>query len=632
MKKPNDIENANVVELDGAVRAGNTRKEVGENSSPVTAEAVRRLEILGDQQGRRELPTAYRGSFGRTLFDAPGSADGELTVVMHADEIEKITSQALVRIASYPDDRRYVATVTAGPFYDPDGIRADSTALVISAVNGAIGMPGHHGRVQVSILGAEYDGRIGPANRRPMPNFPVFTVQDNEMASILGLEGDFPLGVVMGHQTVEVLVPVHKKSVLYRHTAVLGTTGGGKSTTVTNYIGGLTRNRAAVILLDTEGEYTTIHQATDNPDMLAMLPKRSIKAEGMKNTNVYTLVGREPSNPEHPSSSEFSLDFTALSPWALIEILDFNEAQQSRFLTAYELARRLLQETGVYPELKNKQQEQDALEYDELERGYPKLELALLLDVVSYCIAKVSGQQPWKPLSRVLQKAGAAAKLQQMIDQANLETNKYSWMKVSGLLWRLQRLKIFDRTDAKRLDTKTMLQPGRVNIIDLSGLDSPVLRNLAIAQILKETQEVQEAAYAAAVAQGGTPTPVNIVIEEAHEFLSTSRIRQMPTLYEQVAKIAKRGRKRWLGLTFVTQLPQNLPDEVLALVNNWVLHKIQDESVVGRLRRTIPAIDAALWRMLASLQPGQAVVSLSHMRRPILTVMDPSPYRLRMEI
>jgi DNA helicase HerA-like ATPase len=129
-----------------------------------------------------------------------------------------------------------------------------------------------------------------------------------------------------------------------------------------------------------------------------------------------------------------------------------------------------------------------------------------------------------------------------------------------------------------------------------------------------------------------TPTPVNVVIEEAHEFLSTGRIRQMPTLYEQVAKIAKRGRKRWLGLTFVTQLPQNLPDEVLALVNNWILHKIQDESVVGRLRRTIPAIDQALWKMLASLQPGQAVVSLAHMRRPILTLTNPSPYRLRLEI
>ena len=627
-----DPENANVVELDPAARAAAVRKDSSASSSPVTAEAVRRLESLGDQHGQRELPPSYRGAFGRTLFDTTGSSDGELTVVMHADEIEKVTAQALVRIVSHPDGRRYVATVRAGPFYDPDGIRADSTAMVISAVNGAIGMPGHHGRVEVSILGAEMDGRIGPANRRPMPNSPVFTVRDDEMAGILGLDGDFPLGVVMGHQTVEVPVPVHKKSVLYRHTAILGTTGGGKSTTVTNYVGGLARNGASVILLDTEGEYTTIHEVTDNADMLAMLPARKITAQGMANTHVYTLVGRERSNPDHPNSSEFSLDFTVLSPWAVIEILDLNEAQQSRFLTAYDIARKLLQDAEIFPQKKNKEQEQEALDYDELERGYPKLELALLIDVTSYCLGKVSNQTPSFTISGVLKNKGVADKLTKIIDQTNLEMNKFSWMKISGLLWRLHRLKIFDRTDAPKLDTKTMLTAGRVNIIDLSGLDSPVLRNLAIAQILRETQEVQDNAYALASAKQTTPTPVNIVIEEAHEFLSTARIRQMPILYEQVAKIAKRGRKRWLGLTFVTQLPQNMPDEVLALINNWILHKIQDESVVGRLRRTIPSIDSALWRMLASLQPGQAVVSLSHMRRPILTIMDPSPYRLRMEI
>ena len=56
------------------------------------------------------------------------------------------------------------------------------------------------------------------------------------------------------------------------------------------------------------------------------------------------------------------------------------------------------------------------------------------------------------------------------------------------------------------------------------------------------------------------PTPTMIFIEEAHEFLSAQRIRSMPVLFEQVARIARRGRERWLGLVFVTQLPQHLPD------------------------------------------------------------------------
>lgn len=594
--------------------------------------AVARLTDTAEAAGGiRKPPAEYEGSFGRTLFDTPGSSDGTVTVVMPAARIEDVTSQALLRIASYPDGRRYVGSVASGPFYDPDGIGAESTAMVISQVNGAIGMPGHHGRVVVDILGEENDGRIGPANRRPLPNSPVFTVGDEEMAGILGLEGDFAIGRVIGHESVEVPVPVHKKSVLYRHTGVLGTTGGGKSTTITNFVGGLAGQGAAVILLDTEGEYTTMHERTADPTMLSLATSLKRPLEGVSGTHVFTLVGREASNPDHPSSSEFALDFTALSPWAVIEILGMNEAQQSRFLAAYDIARRFLADAGIFPEKKNVGEEEQALEWDEMDVGYPKLRLDVLIDVVSACIADVGKGDVSFWLSAALKNATNQQVLKGIVDRTDLEKSPASWKKVSGMLWRLQRLKIFDRGAALNLDVSSMLKPGRVNILDLSDLDSPVLRNLAIAQVLRQLQAEQERAYAEAAAQNGVPTPVNVVIEEAHEFLSTARIRQMPILYEQVARIAKRGRKRWLGLTFVTQLPQNLPDEVLALINNWILHKVQDESVVSRLRRTVPAIDQSMWRSLASLQPGQAIVSLSHMRRPILTQIHPSTARLRLE-
>lgn len=583
--------------------------------------------------GEKQPPKEYEGSFGRTLFDTPGSADGSVTVVMPPDKIHAVTSQALLRIESFPDGRRYVGTVSAGPFYDPDGISAESTAMVIAQVNGAFGMPGHHGRLQVQLLGEEVKSRIGPANRRPMPNSPVFLVDDNEMAQILGLEGDFAIGRVIGHESVEVLVPVHKKSVLYRHTGVLGTTGGGKSTTITNYAGGLAAEGAAVILLDTEGEYTTMHELTGDADMLALAEGLGLPAKGVDDTHVLTLVGREPSNPDHPSQSEFALDFSAISPWTAIEILQLNDAQQGRFLAAYDIGKRLLSDLGIFPIKKDVASEQAALEWDEMETGYPRMTLALMIDVISACIAHIRKGETnyWASELLLRDRDGARDKLKAIVEAQDIEKIPSSWLKVASLLWRMNRLKIFDRGDAPHLDVAAMLKPGRITIIDLSDLDSPVLRNLAIAQVLRQLQTEQERAYEVAATNGGTPTPVNLIIEEAHEFLSSGRIRQMPTLYEQVSRIAKRGRKRWLGLTFVTQLPQNLPDEVMALINNWILHKIQDESVVGRLRRTIPAIDQSMWRSLASLQPGQAVVSLTHMRRPIMTQIHPSTAKLRLE-
>jgi hypothetical protein len=312
-----------------------------------------------------------------------------------------------------------------------------------------------------------------------------------------------------------------------------------------------------------------------------------------------------------------------------MEILEMNDAQQSRLLAAYDLARRFMRDFRIFPT--TPQEEQEAVEYDEQDAGYPRLTLSFLIDVVTACICALQNQpQPANILNpRVFgpnwQTVIAA------INGSNLEKSPPSWKKVSGMLWRLHRLGIFDSRGVQPINARAMLQPGRVNIIDLSDLDGAVLRNLAIAQILRQLQIAQEGAYSEALSREAAPTPVNVIIEEAHEFLSTARIRQMPVLYQQVARIAKRGRKRWLGLTFVTQLPQNLPDEALALVNSWILHKIQDESVVNRLRKTIPSVDQSLWKMIASLRAGQAVVQLSHMARPMLTSINPSPYRLRLE-
>ena len=124
---------------------------------------------------------------------------------------------------------------------------------------------------------------------------------------------------------------------------------------------------------------------------------------------------------------------------------------------------------------------------------------------------------------------------------------------------------------------------------------------------------------------------VMIVIEEAHEFLSADRIKQMPVLFQQVARIARRGRKRWLGLVFVTQLPQHLPDEVLSLINSYILHKISDANVISRLGTLrIGGIDEGLWDRLPNLAAGQAIVSTPSLSRALLVAIDPAACKLRM--
>jgi hypothetical protein len=213
-----------------------------------------------------------------------------------------------------------------------------------------------------------------------------------------------------------------------------------------------------------------------------------------------------------------------------------------------------------------------------------------------------------------------------------------SWGALLGRLNRLNRLKVFDNAadGARPQNYKKLLEPGKLSVIDLSDSGMSELNNIVIADLLRGVQDAQDDLYQHYERskkdnqQAATPNGALIIIEEAHEFMSEDRVDKMKTLFEQVARIAKRGRKRRLGLVFVTQLPQHLPRQVFGLVNSYILHKITDPTVVSTLRRTVSGIDEGLWNKVSGLAPGQAIVSFPHMARPLLVSVDPSPAELRL--
>lgn len=596
------------------------------------------------------------GSIGKTLFDLPGSTDLTVTVVVPKDNLRAAAAQALVRIRSTDDERKYLGVVTAGPFAEPDGIRGDSPVLTAVATHGGDYLPPYHGRVQVTILGEELpDGGLVPPRLRPLPNSPVFVLDDAEAGRVLRCGGDVRLGLAVGHQGVPVGAPSNVKSVFPRHTAVLGTTGGGKSTTVAGLIARARASGMAVIVLDVEGEYTALHEPTEHKGMLAGLKERGLAAEGVPvdRMSVYHLVGRGTANPAHPKLRPFSLQFARLSPYAAMEVLGLSDAQQERFLKAYDITKEVMRDLNVFPSKDSAEEQRYALEMDEFERGYPRMTLTMLLDVVWACHdraekgpkegrakkgAEDDDDQPCKrePKSKAFNTPEGKRQLAIRLNSANPPGNAISWRAVIGKLSRLNRTKVFvDDEGAKPMSYSSLLKAGALSVVDLSDSGYSELNNLVITDILRGVQDEQEVRYAAFEAAKAKNEPaaeprVLIVIEEAHEFLSEERVAKTPTLFDQVARIAKRGRKRWLGLCFVTQLPSHLPRQVLGLCNSFVLHKLQDPAVVSLLRRTVGGVDEGLWDRLPNLAPGQAVVSFPHFARPLLVSVDPSPAKLKL--
>lgn len=592
-----------------------------------------------DNGGPYEEPAAYKGSVARTMFDKPGAQDGTVAALVPEDNIGKVTREAFVRISSIDprsgeQEAEYVGVVSAGPFAEPDALSATAPTLVVAAAHRAVFTPGYHGIADIEIFGEQADGQTIAPMRRPCPNSPVFLLEDDKVRTILGLDidpddGPVRIGLLDGVSSLAVDVPAAKKAVLFKHLGILGTTGGGKSTTVSGLVSSFSRAGNAVIVFDTEGEYTTIDKPTTDPRMLAALKKRGLPARGVEKTRLFYLMGRKPANPQHPDKKPFKVAFDGLSFETLLEMLDLTDAQVQRLAEAYEICKVAMGSLRIYPA--NDEEKIRSLDVDELQQGWPRMTLEMLLDVVSLCTEHVGGTH-FKTFSPAI--AGREDDVRALISARSLPTNKFSWQAIVGRLNRMRKASIFTDKLEQQLTADDLVRAGEVSIIDLSDMDAPYLRNMVIAQILRIVQQHQDEAYRAFETKGDETAAgmvkVNIFIEEAHEFLSAQRIKQMPNLFDQVARIARRGRKRYLSLVFVTQLPSHLPDEVLGLINNWVLHKITDTAVTQRLRKIVPAVAEATWRSLPNLSPGQAVCSFTHLARPVTVSIDPSPCQLRM--
>jgi DNA helicase HerA-like ATPase len=601
-------------------------------ADPVPVSAVKAIASDAEAAGGAfQEPEWQQGRVGTTMFDMPSSKDGTLAVLMPQENIDFIPNQSLVRIKSKELDgsfRTYLGAVVEGPFSEPDGLKADATPLVVSATNGAMLLPTYHGRAQVEILGEEIDpenrpGVMMPPRFRPRPNSPVFPLDESEIADALKITGDIRLGIAEGFENLEVAIPNDRK-VFPRHLGILGTTGGGKSTTVSCLIYEAQKVGSAVIIFDTEGEYCAINEETKEENMLAQAKRLGLKRSGVEQTSLYHLVGRETNNPGHPNVSEFSIGFNRLSPHAFKEILGLSDAQEERFFKAFDLTKEVLKELKI---ITPAQYNDAAMQVDEFLEGYPYMRLDHFYDVVAI-IAAIVAKNDGRIYLKSADISSQEEAVRKFLNRQDLPKSFPSWYALQGKLNRLVRLGIFDI--GQELDFEKLIIPGNVSIIDLSDTDDSKVRNLVIAELLRGVQGMQEEKYKKAVTQGKQPNQTLIFIEEAHEFLSRERISQMPILFSQVARIAKRGRKRKLGLVFITQLPQHLPNEVIGLINNWILHKIADASVINRLKQGIGGLNDTQWGNLKSLAPGQAICSFVSMARALQVSIDPTPSKLLM--
>ncbi len=160
-----------------------------------------------------------------------------------------------------------------------------------------------------------------------------------------------------------------------------------------------------------------------------------------------------------------------------------------------------------------------------------------------------------------------------------------------------------------------------ISVLDFSGVP-PTAADLAIGVVLSLLFEVSLRTQPGGPGIG-RPSPVLIVLEEAHRYLGESA---SPLTRDSANRIAREGRKYGVGLLLVTQRPTELPKTALAQCGTIISLRLSNADDQNVIRAALPDTVAGLAAVLPSLRTGEAVVSGEAVVLPARAKLDrPSP-------
>lgn len=102
--------------------------------------------------------------------------------------------------------------------------------------------------------------------------------------------------------------------------------------------------------------------------------------------------------------------------------------------------------------------------------------------------------------------------------------------------------------------------------------------------------------------------PVNLVLEEAHRYISTESGKIFGDANRVFERIAKEGRKYGMFLLVSSQRPSELSRTVLSQCSNFIVHRIQNPEDLSHIRQITPHISETVLRRLPSIPTQHALI------------------------
>lgn len=160
----------------------------------------------------------------------------------------------------------------------------------------------------------------------------------------------------------------------------------------------------------------------------------------------------------------------------------------------------------------------------------------------------------------------------------------------------------------------------RVTIMDMSGVPSDITKTI-VAILARLTFDFNF------WNPHRTELPILLVFEEAHNYLSHTT-QGSAAARKTVERIAKEGRKYGVSCMIVSQRPSEISETILSQCNNFVLLRLLNPTDQGYMRRLVPDSFSGLESAISLLRQGEAIIvgdSIPMPQRVQIDVPSPTP-------
>lgn len=155
-----------------------------------------------------------------------------------------------------------------------------------------------------------------------------------------------------------------------------------------------------------------------------------------------------------------------------------------------------------------------------------------------------------------------------------------------------------------------------ISILDLSGVP-PTIQSELVGTLLRIVYDALF--WARSLPEGGRERPLLIVLEEAHAYLGNEG---KGLASSAIRRIAKEGRKYGIGMMLVSQRPAEIDSTILSQCGTIFALRLSDGTDRSQVRSAASDNLEGLLAMLPVLRTGEAIIVGEAVNLPIRTMID----------